>query len=119
MSAVGVTKTKLSDQRIIVYGAGTAGVGIIWQLRDAMVRIDGISQEQASKCFYMIDKEGLITKSFGEKIRHGQEDFVRPDEEWDDNDRVDGKIGLLQVVKKVKPTVLIGTSTHAGGFTEE
>lgn len=119
MSAVGVTKTKLSDQRILVYGAGSAGVGIIWQLRDAMIRIDGVSKEEASKRFYMIDKDGLITKGFGSKIRHGQEDFVRPDEEWDDNDRHDGKIGLLQVVKKVHPTVLIGTSTHAGGFTEE
>ncbi|KAG9049298.1 NAD-dependent malic enzyme, mitochondrial [Tulasnella sp. UAMH 9824] len=119
MSAVGVTKSKLSDQRIVVYGAGSAGLGIIWQLRDAMVRIDGISREEASQRFYMIDKDGLITKSFGSKIRHGQEDFVRPDEEWDDNDRHDGKIGLLQVVKKAHPTVLIGTSTHAGGFTEE
>ncbi|KAG8975485.1 NAD-dependent malic enzyme, mitochondrial [Tulasnella sp. 425] len=119
MSAVGVTKSKLSDQRIVVYGAGTAGVGVIWQLRDAMIRIDGISQEEASKRFYMIDKDGLITKGFGSKIRHGQEDFVRPDEEWDDGDKLDGKIGLLQVVKKIHPTVLIGTSTHAGGFTEE
>lgn len=119
MSAVGVTKSKLSDQRIVVYGAGSAGVGIIWQLRDAMVRIDGLSVEEASKRFYMIDKDGLITKSFGNKIRHGQEDFVRPDDEWDDNDRHDGKIGLLQVVKKAHPTVLIGTSTHAEGFTEE
>ena len=61
----------------------------------------------------------LIIKSFGSKIRHGQEDFTRPDEEWDDNDKVDGKIDLLHAVRKIKPTVLIGTSTHAGGFTEE
>ncbi|KAG8906712.1 NAD-dependent malic enzyme, mitochondrial [Tulasnella sp. 403] len=119
MSAVGVTKSRLVDQRIIVYGAGTAGNGIACQLRDAIVQIDGASREEASAKFYMIDKDGLITQSFGQNIRHGLEEFTRPDEEWDESDRVGGKIGLLQVVKKIKPTVLIGTSTHAGGFTEE
>lgn len=58
MSAVGVTKTKLTDQRIIVYGAGTAGLGIVWQLRDAMVAIDGAKKEDANKQFWIIDKDG-------------------------------------------------------------
>jgi len=119
MAAIGVTKSKLIDQRIIIYGAGTAGLGIACQLRDAMIRIDGASAEQASKQFWMVDKNGLIVKSFGKDIRQGLEDFSRPDEEFDEHDHVAGKIGLLQVVKKVKPTVLIGTSTHAGGFTED
>ncbi len=84
-----------------------------------MVQIDHAPVEQANDRFYLVDKEGLIVKAFGSKIKHGQEPFVRPDQEWDEHDHVQGKIGLLQVVRKAKPTVLIGTSTNAGGFTEE
>ncbi|KAG8967503.1 NAD-dependent malic enzyme, mitochondrial [Tulasnella sp. 419] len=119
MSAVGVTKSKLGDQRIIIYGAGTAGLGIANQIRDAIITTDGLSKEDASLRFWLIDKDGLIIKSFGPKIRHGLDDYARDDSEWNDDDKTDGKIRLLQVVRKIKPTVLIGTSTHAGGFTEE
>jgi malate dehydrogenase (oxaloacetate-decarboxylating) len=121
MAAISVTKTKLSDQRIIVYGAGSAGLGITRQLRDGMVTTDSISPIIASKKFYLIDKFGLIKQSLGpSKIRQDLSDFVRPDDEWDavpTNDK--GEVTLLEVVKKVKPTVLIGCSTHAGGFTKE
>lgn len=121
MSAIGVTKSKLADQRFIVYGAGSAGLGITRQLRDGMVTADSISSAEASKKFYLIDKFGLIKQSLGaSKIRDDLHEFVRPDEEWDGvptNDN--GEVSLLEVVKKVKPTVLIGCSTHAGGFTKE
>ena len=60
MAAVGVTKSKLADQKIIIYGAGTAGLGIAWQLRDAVVAIDGVKKEDADKQFYIIDKEGTF-----------------------------------------------------------
>ncbi|KAG8882308.1 NAD-dependent malic enzyme, mitochondrial [Tulasnella sp. 331] len=124
MSAVGVTKSKLTDQRILVYGAGTAGLGIAIQLRDAMIQADNCPREEANSKIYLIDKEGLITKDFGQdgRIRQGQEEFARPDHEWEEEKKASlksGQISLLDVVKKVKPTVLIGTSTHAGGFTEE
>jgi len=119
MAAIGVTKSKLIDQRIIIYGAGTAGLGIAYQLRDAMLRIDGANEQQANAQFWLVDKNGLVIHAMGDQIRLGQATFTRADEEWDEGDRFDGKIGLLQVVKKIKPTVLIGTSTHAGGFTEE
>ncbi|OJT08023.1 NAD-dependent malic enzyme, mitochondrial [Trametes pubescens] len=121
MSAVGVTKSKLADQRFVVYGAGSAGLGITRQLRDGIVTIDGVDQEEANKKFYLLDKNGLIKQSLGaEKIREGLQEFVRPDQEWDGvqaNDK--GEIGLLEVIRKVKPTVLIGCSTHAGAFTED
>ncbi|KAG9007043.1 NAD-dependent malic enzyme, mitochondrial [Tulasnella sp. JGI-2019a] len=124
MSAVGVTKSKLADQRILVYGAGTAGLGIAIQLRDAMIQADKVSRSEANEKIYLIDKDGLILKGFGQdgRLRDGQEEFARDDQEWESEKSLakdnGGKIGLLEVVKKVKPTALIGTSTHAGGFTE-
>jgi malate dehydrogenase (oxaloacetate-decarboxylating) len=119
MSAVGVTQSSLADQRYIIYGAGSAGLGIAHQLRDGIVQIDGVPASKANNQFYLIDKHGLIKKSLGDLIRHDLQDFVRPDEEWEGvptNEK--GEITLLEVVRKVKPTVLIGCSTHAGGFTE-
>ena len=122
MSAVGVTKSKLADQRYIVYGAGSAGLGIARQLRDAMVTMDSVSREDATRKFYLIDRYGLLRDALRkeDKIREGIDEFVRADDEWSDvqtNER--GEISLLEVVKKVKPTVLIGCSTHGGAFTED
>ncbi|KAF8273851.1 hypothetical protein EI94DRAFT_1769051 [Lactarius quietus] len=120
MSAVGVTRSSLVDQRYIIYGAGSAGLGIAHQLRDGIVQINGVPASKANNQFYLIDKHGLIKKSLGDLIRPALHDFVRPDEEWEGvptNEK--GEITLLEVVRKVKPTVLIGCSTHAGAFTEE
>ncbi|PIL31179.1 hypothetical protein GSI_05876 [Ganoderma sinense ZZ0214-1] len=121
MSAVGVTKSKLSEQRIVVYGAGTAGLGITKQLRDGMSSIDALSTEEANKRFYLIDRFGLVKESLGSnKIRPALREFVRPNAEWADvPTNAEGEIGLLDVIRKVRPTVLIGCSTHAGAFTEE
>ncbi|KAH8998804.1 hypothetical protein EDB86DRAFT_2910159 [Lactarius hatsudake] len=120
MSAVGVTRSTLADQRYIIYGAGSAGLGIAHQLRDGIVQIDGVSTNKANDQFYLIDKHGLIKQSLGDLIRPSLQDFVRLDEEWEGvptNEK--GEITLLEVVRKVKPTVLIGCSTHAGAFTED
>lgn len=121
MSAVGVTKSKLSDQRYIIFGAGSAGLGITTQLRDAIVTLNDIPAEEANKKFYLVDRFGLIKESLGDsKIRDDLREFVRPDQEWEDVKKdEEGYIRLLEVVKKVKPTVLIGTSTKGGAFTEE
>ena len=113
MSAVGITKTKLSDQTIVVYGAGSAGLGIARQIRDAMVIIDNMDKTEATKRFYLVDKEGLITQSIVSKSKHtGWAEFERNDSECHGS-------SLLDVVRDSKATVLIGTSTHAGAFTEE
>ncbi|KAJ3769404.1 hypothetical protein FB446DRAFT_748154 [Lentinula raphanica] len=123
MAAVGVTKSKLCDQRIIIYGAGSAGLGITKQLRDAMVSIDNISVPEANSKFWLIDKHGLITESLPD-VREDLKEYTRKDDEWREfrtsqsGDEM-SEIRLLDVVKKIQPTVLIGTSTHAGGFTRE
>jgi len=113
MSAVGITKTKLSDQTIVVYGAGSAGLGIARQIRDAMVILDKVDKKEATKRFYLVDKDGLVTQSLVDKCqRSGWAEFQRSDSEC-------RSPSLLDVVRDSKATVLIGTSTHAGGFTEE
>lgn len=121
MAAMGVTKSTLAEQRFIIYGAGSAGLGIARQLRDGMITADGTSPSTANSKFYLIDKHGLIKQSLGPaNIRDDLKDFVRPDEEWEGvPTNGAGEVSLLEVVKKVKPTVLIGCSTHAGGFTKE
>ncbi|KAF5385112.1 hypothetical protein D9615_000957 [Tricholomella constricta] len=122
MSAIGVTKSKLSAQRFIIFGVGSAGMGIAHQLRDAIVSIEGVSESAANELFYLIDKDGLITHSLASttSVRDEILRFVRPDAEWKDAGRdEEGKVRLLEVVKRVRPTVLIGCSTCGGAFTEE
>lgn len=120
MSAVGVTKTRLADQRFVVYGAGTAGLGIARQLRQGIIEIDNVPVQEASKAFYLIDRHGLVKESLGKNIAPGQDEFARPDSEWEGAQADgNGEIGLLEVVKRVKPTILIGCSTRSGAFTEE
>lgn len=74
-----------------------------------------LSEEEVGKRFYLIDKHGLIKASLGDKIRDEVDKrFIRQENDWEGEET-----GLLEVVKKAKPTVLIGTSTHAGAFSEE
>lgn len=120
MGAIAVTKTRLSEQRIIIFGAGSAGSGIATQIRDAMVKADDISETEANGKFWLIDRYGLIKQSLGDdKIRENLRAYVRQDDEWQDVADDDGRVDLLKVVKKVKPTVLVGCSTKAGTFTKE
>ncbi|KAG6919081.1 hypothetical protein DXG01_009334 [Tephrocybe rancida] len=122
MAAVGVTKTTLAAQRYIVFGAGSAGMGITHQLRDAIVQLNDVDESEANKLFYLIDKDGLITDGLAAStsVRDEVHPFVRPDTEWEGVQRDEGgKVRLLEVVKRVKPTILIGCSTHAGAFTED
>ena len=121
MSAYGVTKTRPADQRFVIFGAGTAGLGITHQLRDALVKVANIPLEQANRQFYLLDRFGLVKESLGpDKIRPALKEFVRPDVEWEQARKTDrGEVELLEVVKQVRPTVLIGCSTRTGAFTED
>ncbi|HHK5599436.1 TPA: oxaloacetate-decarboxylating malate dehydrogenase [Bacillus tropicus] len=116
LSAVKASGVPLSEHRVVVFGAGTAGIGIADQVRDALVRV-GVSEEESYKRFWCIDRNGLVTDNM-EDLLDFQIPYARKEaevSEWTQN----GVIGLAEVVKHVKPTILIGTSTVAGAFKEE
>ncbi len=116
LSAVKASGVPLSEHRVVIFGAGTAGIGIADQVRDAMVRV-GVSEEESYKRFWCIDRNGLVTDNM-EDLLDFQIPYARQEaevSEWKQND----VIGLAEVVKHVKPTILIGTSTVAGAFKEE
>ncbi|TFK39367.1 hypothetical protein BDQ12DRAFT_704924 [Crucibulum laeve] len=118
-SSPATPKRTLSDQRYVILGAGSAGLGIAVQLRDAMMAADGTSRSDANSKFWLVDKEGLLYIRDGEaKVKGVRGEFVRgPGEGWGEEAEI--TISLLDVIKQVKPTVLIGCSTSAGAFTEE
>ncbi len=117
ISGLKVTKQSFAEQRLVVYGAGTAGTGMADQISAAMER-NGLSREEAKKRVWLIDINGLVTDDMP-NLPNYQQDYARPAAEVADWTRENGKIGLLEVVKQVKPTILIGTSTDHGAFTEE
>jgi malate dehydrogenase (oxaloacetate-decarboxylating) len=116
LSAIRVAGTRMRDQRIVIFGAGTAGVGIADQLRDAIAR-DGVDRDAATRQIWCVDRQGLLIDDMAD-LRDFQVPYARPAGEvasW----RRDGGIGLADVVAHVKPTMLIGTSTAHRSFTEE
>ncbi|GAA3823817.1 NAD-dependent malic enzyme [Streptomyces chiangmaiensis] len=117
LAAVKVSGVRMRDQKLVVFGAGTAGVGIADQLRDAMVR-DGADPEQAAGQVWLIDKQGLLTRDMTD-LRDFQQTYARDPAEVADWVRDGGAISLLETVRRVKPTILLGTSTVHGAFTRE
>ncbi|MCG7208831.1 NAD-dependent malic enzyme [Streptomyces arenae] len=117
LSAIKVSDVPMREQKLVVFGAGTAGVGIADQLRDAMVR-DGASRQQATAQVWLIDKPGLLTRDTSD-LRDFQQPYARDPSEVADWPKDDGGISLLETVKQVKPTILLGTSTVDGAFTRE
>ncbi|MBX9975932.1 NAD-dependent malic enzyme [Cytobacillus firmus] len=118
MSALKVTGTSMKDQRIVVFGPGAAGIGNADQIADAMV-LEGLTREEAYDRFWAIDYRGLLTDDTPDVLKF-QKPYVRKSNEvkgWDRNE--DGIISLMEVVQRVKPTILIGTSGQAGAFSEE
>ncbi|MFF0761856.1 NAD-dependent malic enzyme [Streptomyces sp. NPDC003737] len=117
LAAVKVAGVRMRDQRLVVFGAGTAGVGIADQLRDAMIR-DGAEPEQAVSQVWLIDKQGLLTRDMTD-LRDFQQTYARDPAEVADWARDDGAISLLETVRRAEPTILLGTSTVHGAFTRE
>jgi len=116
LSAIRAAGTRLRDQRIIIYGAGTAGLGIADMMRDQMVR-EGLSVAEATGRFYAMGSRGLLTEDMPSLLDF-QQPYARSGAEvagWRKGDR---GIGLAEVVSRAHPTILIGTSTHSGAFTE-
>jgi malate dehydrogenase (oxaloacetate-decarboxylating) len=119
ISAVRVRGTPLRDQRVVIFGAGTAGIGVADQIRGAMVR-DGLSKEEATGRFWCVDRQGLLTDAMNSQLGDHQFPYARPAAEsrnWKNGG--DGKgVGLAEVVRQVRPSILIGTSSVPGAFTE-
>ncbi|QSZ36377.1 hypothetical protein DSL72_006253 [Monilinia vaccinii-corymbosi] len=115
LTGLQVSKVKLEEARIVIFGSGTAGTGIADQVRDAIAADSGKSKEEAAKQIYCVDKPGLLLKSHGDKLTHAQIPYACEDSHWKGKNHVD----LLAVIKEVKPHVLIGTSTKPKSFTKE
>ncbi|MEW4286421.1 NAD-dependent malic enzyme [Priestia koreensis] len=118
MSALQVTGIPLSEQRIVVFGPGAAGIGNADQIVDAMV-LEGVSTEDAYNKFWAVDYRGLLTDEVSDVFPF-QQPYTRNAEEvkdWARNE--EGIIPLAEVIKQVKPHILIGTSGQAGAFSEE
>ncbi len=118
LCAVRATGTRMSDQTVVIHGAGTAGVGIADALRQVMID-EGLSPDQASARFYALGSKGLLTSDYPGKLRDFQVPYARQAAEvagWQHDQ--DGRIGLAEVVTRSRPTMLIGTSTQPGAFSE-
>ena len=120
LAAVNVTGIDLEDQRIVVFGAGSAGIGIANLVRDTMVQSGRVgSIDQAYQRFWAIGINGLYVDDQPE-LMDFQRPYARPRSEVDAWNPADpAHISLLDVVREVKPTMLLGTSTKGGAFTEE
>jgi malate dehydrogenase (oxaloacetate-decarboxylating) len=141
-SALKVTGTRWRDQRVIVFGGGTAGIGIADQIHAQMAR-DGLDPKQATRQIWIVDLPGLLTDDMLDGMLDYQRPYVRhtaETAEWEKSPvaidpaaavrwpemaalqqarAVSGIIGLQTVIEKVQPTILIGTSTAHGAFTKD
>ncbi|HET6749699.1 MAG TPA: oxaloacetate-decarboxylating malate dehydrogenase, partial [Actinomycetes bacterium] len=118
-SAVRASGTRMADQRVVIHGAGTAGLGIADMLREVMVG-EGLAPEEATRRFWCLDREGLITDDRLADLLDFQRPYARPAAEvagWTRTGTTPNP-SLADVVGHVHPTMLIGTSTQAGAFTE-
>ncbi|MCO7175196.1 malolactic enzyme [Sporolactobacillus kofuensis] len=113
LGAMKISKEKLTDQHVLIFGAGTAGVGITNQILDEMKR-QGLSEQEARKHFFLVDKQGLLFNDT-EDLTPGQKAFARDRSEFKSSNEL---TDLEAVVKAVHPTIMIGTSTQPGAFKE-
>ncbi|ODV97506.1 hypothetical protein PACTADRAFT_47415 [Pachysolen tannophilus NRRL Y-2460] len=113
-AALKICKKNLLDSQIVIYGAGSAGLGIADQIVNHMVA-HGSTEENARSRIHCLDRYGLITESMGDVCYPDQLKYADKDEDWEGVN----KKSLLEVIRKIKPTSLIGCSTQAGAFTEE
>ena len=112
--SLAITGGKLSEQTYLCFGGGTAGAGIASRVLREMVS-EGISEEEAYKHFFMVDKQGLLFDDMDD-LTPQQRPFAKKRSDYPNADKL---TDLLEVVKTVKPTILVGTSTQPNTFTKE
>ena len=113
-ASLDITGEKLTDQVYLCYGGGTAGAGIAARVHREM-GVDGLSEEEAYKRFFMVDKQGLLFDDMDD-LTPEQKQFAKKRSDYPNADQL---TDLFEVVKTVKPTILVGTSTQPNTFTKE
>ncbi len=114
LAAVTAKGETLAQQRIVVFGGGTAGLGITHRLCHALVDLTGLSEKEAKEHFWIIDRQGLLLNNSAD-LTSEQKKYARASREiasWAGSD-------FAEVIKQVKPTILIGCSGVAGAFSEK
>lgn len=109
-----ISGEKLTDQIYVCYGGGTAGAGIASRVHREMVN-EGLSEEEAYKRFFMVDKQGLLFDDMDD-LTNEQKPFAKKRSDFANPEKL---TDLLEVVKTVKATILVGTSTNPNSFTKE
>ena len=109
-----ISGEKLTDQVYLCYGGGTAGAGIAARVLREMAS-EGLSEEEAYRRFFMVDKQGLLFDDMDD-LTPEQKPFAKKRADFSNADKL---TDLLEVVKTVKPTILVGTSTQPNTFTKE
>lgn len=117
LAAVNVTGTPMREQRIAILGAGGAGIGVSSLLLRAMVE-DGLSEDEARKRFYLVDRDGLLTEGMTGLLPFQQPFIQSKDQVQGWLLEQPGRISLADVINNVRPTVLIGVSGQSGAFSE-
>lgn len=112
--SLAVTGEKITDQVYLCFGGGTAGAGIAHRVLREMIA-KGLSEEDAYKRFFMVDKQGLLFDDMDD-LTPEQRPFAKKRSDYPNADKL---TDLLEVVKTVKPTILVGTSTVPNTFTKE
>ncbi len=111
-----VNETPLSDLRLVIVGAGSAGIGIARQATSALVAA-GVPVDEARRRCWLVDRDGLLHDRL-DRLQDFQAEYVRPWDEVADLADDDGQISLLEVVRKVEPHALVGVTGQPGLFTE-
>ena len=114
LGALKISGQKLTDQKYVCFGAGTAGTGIVEQVYSEMLQA-GLQPEEARKHFYLVDKQGLLFEDTHD-LTPAQKPFVRKRSEFSNADQLKD---LKSVVQAVHPDILVGTSTRSGAFTQD
>lgn len=114
LGALAITGEDIKSQTYLTYGGGSAGTGIANRVLAEFMQ-QGLLEEEARKHFYMVDRQGLLFDD-DEMLTPEQKPFARSRSEFENADEL---TDLLTIIKTVKPTVLVGTSTNPGSFTKE